>query len=119
MSFRFNVSLGLCVFDNFIYIKELTIFLEIIYIFRRVTKAFTNNCTMQCCQCTIIFIELMEVRSSFTCFVPHCCLFSLRKSFFYVRLGGREKSLVEWKLGFFKLFCVASVDYQHLRLLEQ
>ncbi|VDK81907.1 unnamed protein product [Litomosoides sigmodontis] len=27
----------------------------------RVTKAFTNNYTMQCCQCTIIFIELMEV----------------------------------------------------------
>uniref|UniRef100_A0A1I7VVK6 Exportin-T n=1 Tax=Loa loa TaxID=7209 RepID=A0A1I7VVK6_LOALO len=27
----------------------------------RVTKAFTNNYTMQCCQCTIVFIELMKV----------------------------------------------------------
>ncbi|VBB26605.1 unnamed protein product [Acanthocheilonema viteae] len=35
----------------------------------RITKAFTNNYTMQCCQCTVIFNELMKVRSSSACLV--------------------------------------------------
>ncbi|KAK6110318.1 Exportin 1-like family protein [Brugia pahangi] len=36
-------------------------FADVIGYSARVTKAFSNNYTMQYCQCTIIFIELMEV----------------------------------------------------------
>uniref|UniRef100_A0A1I8EST9 Exportin-T n=1 Tax=Wuchereria bancrofti TaxID=6293 RepID=A0A1I8EST9_WUCBA len=36
-------------------------FADVIGYSARITKAFSNNYTMQCCQCTIIFIELMEV----------------------------------------------------------
>lgn len=49
------------------------------HIFRRVTKAFTNNYTMQRYQCTIVFIELMEVCSSFV--ASHL---SLARGLFYV-----------------------------------
>uniref|UniRef100_A0A0R3RN28 Exportin-T n=1 Tax=Elaeophora elaphi TaxID=1147741 RepID=A0A0R3RN28_9BILA len=46
----------------------------------RVTKAFTNNYTMQCCQCTVIFTELMEVRYSFAYLTSLRCLGSFTKS---------------------------------------
>ncbi|CAG9535107.1 unnamed protein product [Cercopithifilaria johnstoni] len=43
-------------------IKQLhQLYADVISYGAHVAKAFTNNYTMQCCQCTTIFIELMEV----------------------------------------------------------